>query len=422
MSDSEDQVDFVDEEGDDLFGDGDDGDVEIQSEPRQALSDKDLASDNEADDRYGRGDDDDDMADQAQTRDTLIASVVAHRHKIPKSKDGSIQSMKVPKFLKIHAEEYKPDTFEPTDWDMSNAQSENPRSVIRYQRDPATGELKSNALIYRWSDGSVTLAVGNEHYDVQKKDMVPPKNKPYEETQDAHYYAAAASLRSNLLMTVGHISEQFTVKANKGLQDEALANFANAMAAAARGKRTDGDMIITTTKDPELQKKEAELAEKERLRAQRRRENAAARIDSRSAGVRTGGGLSSGMLEGRSGGGARKRGPGGAKPKKRRDPEYDTDDEQPSGNWRGNEYDREDDFIAPSDDEGGSGAEEEEEEEDILDDDEDEDEAPRKKRKKAVEVEDDEDAEGDDDFDDRAPARESKARRRHVVDDDDDEE
>lgn len=90
MSDSEDQVDFVDEEGDDLFGDGDDGDVEIQSEPRQALSDKDLASDNEADDRYGRGDDDDDMADQAQTRDTLIASVVAHRHKIPKSKDGSV--------------------------------------------------------------------------------------------------------------------------------------------------------------------------------------------------------------------------------------------------------------------------------------------------------------------------------------------
>lgn len=330
--------------------------------------------------------------------------------------------MKVPKFLKIHAEEYKPDTFEPTDWDMSNVQSENPRSVIRYQRDPTTGELKSNALIYRWSDGSVTLAVGNEHYDVQKKDMVPPKNKPYEETQDAHYYAAAASLRSNLLMTVGHISEQFTVKANKGLQDEALANFASAMAAAARGKRTDGDMIITTTKDPELQKKEAELAEKERLRAQRRRENAAARIDSRSAGVRTGGGLSSGMLEGRSGGGARKRGPGGAKPKKRRDPEYDTDDEQPSGNWRGNEYDREDDFIAPSDDEGGSGAEEEEEEEDILDDDEDEDEAPRKKRKKAVEVDEDEDAEGDDDFDDRAPARESKARRRQVIDDDDDDE
>lgn len=332
----------------------------------------------------------------------------------------------MPKFLKIHAEEYKPDSFEPSEQDLRNVQSENPKSVIRWQRDPATGELKSNAQIYRWSDGSVTLAVGNEHFDVAKKDMVPPKNKPYEERQDAHYYAAAASLRSNLLLTVGHVSEQYTVKVNKGLQDEALASFANAMAAAARGKRADGDMIITTTKDPELQKKEAELAEKERLRAQRRRDNAAARIDSRSAGGRSGGGggggLSSGMLEGRSGGGARKRGPAGAKPKKRRNPEYDTDDEQPSGNWHGNEYDREDEFIAPSDDEEAGSGVDEEEEEDILDDDDDEDEAPRKKKKRKAAEADDEDAEGDDDFEDRAPARESKGRRRHVIDDDDEDD
>jgi RNA polymerase-associated protein LEO1 len=335
--------------------------------------------------------------------------------------------MRMPKFLKIQAEEYKPDTFEPTEWERENLQSEAPKSVIRHQRDTRTGELKSNALVYRWSDGSVTLSVGGEHYEIQKKAMAPAPGKPrYEEREDAHYYAAAAHLSSNLLMAVGHISEQYTVNASKNMQDEALAKFASDMAAAARGKRAnEGELIITALKDPELQKKEAELAEKERMKAQRRRDNAAARLDARSGGYRSGG-LSIGDLEGgrKGAGGARKRGaPGASKPKRRR-PEYDSDDDLPSGSrYRQDEYERDDGFIVSSGDEEEMSGGEDNDEDDLLDDDEEEAAPPQRKRQKTAEAEDDEDADADADLDDiDMPAPEtSRSRRRHIIDEEDDE-
>ena len=444
MSDSE--IDLPDEGGDDLFGDDGDDDIP-QSEPERPRSDRELASDpddDRDDDRDTRGEYGQDTQDNMGLEvERTVMEVPVFRHKTPKSKDGSVrlkasynhfyahkltsphqlQSMRVPKFLKWQADEYKPDTFEPTSWDKANLQSDNPKSVIRYQRDPQTGELKSNTLVYRWSDGSITMSVGGDHYEIQKKVMAPAPEDRYEEREDAHYYVAAAHLHSNLFVTVGHVTSQYTVIANKNMQDEALANFANAMAAAARGKRAaEGDMIIMATRDPELQKKEAEMAEKERMKAQRRRDTAAARLETRSGGYRAGG-LSIGDLEGgRKGpGGARKRGaPGASRPKKRR-PEYDSDDDLPSGSrYRQDEYDREDDFIAPSDDDQMSGADDDDEEEDFLDD----DEAPRKKkRQRTVEPEDDEDADADADADiDTLDARvheSSRSRRRRVVDDDD---
>lgn len=330
--------------------------------------------------------------------------------------------MRVPQFLSFMAREYNPDTFEPTPWDMENAKSDQPKSIVRFRRDANTGELVSNTLIHKWSDGSLTIAVGGTHYEIQTKQMAPSSDKPYQEREDGHYYAAAPHFLKDSLLTVGHINEQYTVLLNRDMQDEATIKLAESMAAAARGKRpNESDMIITATRDPELQKKEAEMAEKERMKAQRRRENAAARIDSRTTGYRSGG-LSVNDLEGgrRGAGGSRKRGAGGAARPKRRRPEYDSDDDLPSGTRRQDEYDREDDFIAPSDDDMISEVEDDEEEEDLLDD--EEEEAPRKKRQKTAEPEEDDDADADADLDDidaPAPAEQTRARRRNIVDDDD---
>ena len=298
---------------------------------------------------------------------------------------------------------------------MENINSDNQKSVVRYQTDPATGKLKSNAVVYRWSDGSVTVAVGPDHYEIQKKQMIPPADKPYQERQDSHYYGASALLASNLIMVVGHVAEQYTVLPNRNMQDDALAVFASRMAAAARGKARGADNIFTATKDPELQRKEAELAEKERMKAQRRRENAAARLDVR-PGYRSGG-LSIGDLEGgRRAAGGRKRGQPGSSRNKRRKPEYDSDDSAPAGHRRHDEYE-EDGFIVGSDEEGESEVADDDEE-DILDD-EEEDEKPRRKRQRTTEV--DEDADADADLDVDAPAEPSRARRRNIVDDEDSE-
>ncbi|RWA08328.1 hypothetical protein EKO27_g6781 [Xylaria grammica] len=425
MSDSEEPVDLADEGGDDLFGDDE---PEPKSDRERYLSDNELASDKDAVEHDGIDYDDDEAMQTQQTKVEVVLDVPLNRHRMPKIKNGTLQSLRVPNFLTFHAREYNPDTFEPTPWDIENLKSDKPKSVVRFRRDANTGELISNALVHRWSDGSLTIAVSGNHYEIQTKKTAPSGDKLYSEREDSHYYAAAPHFLRDSLLTVGHIDEQYTVLANRDMQDEATIKLAEDMAAAARGKRpNENEMIITATRDPELQKKEAELAEKERMKAQRRRENAAARVDTRTTGYRTGTGLSVGDLEGgrRGAGGSRKKGPGGTSRQKRRRPEYDSDDDLPSGTRRQDEYDREDDFIAPSDDDMVSEVEDDEEEEDLLDDDEEE-EAPRKKKPKTAEPEDDADGDADadadadlDDLDAPVPTEQSRARRRNIIDDDD---
>ncbi|KAK3328862.1 Leo1-like protein-domain-containing protein [Apodospora peruviana] len=426
MSESEEPIDNHSDGGDDLFGDGDD-DAPL-SEVENVLSDRDLASDRDEDD-------DDDQRDRrhygeqqeepTEFRDTLVTEVPMYRHRIPRSKDNNLVSLRVPEFLKINPREYKAETWKPSKWDLQNANSESPKPSVLFRRDPKTGKMQSNTNIYRWNDGSTTLAVGDEHYEIQTKRLAPPLNKPYQEVQDTHYYAAAAHLTTNSLLIIGHFAEQYTVRPNDVFQDHALERLKATLAEDAKKKQGASEMIVVPKEDPALQQKQAELAEKERAKAQRRRETAAARVDG--AGSRyKGGALSIGDLEGgrrgAAGAGGRKRGaPGGGK-KKHRHPEYDSDDDLPSGARQNDNYDMEDGFLVDSDED--EEVEDDEEEEEILDD-EDEDEAPRTKRRKttpAPAADEDADAEGDlDDGDVPAHEAASSRRRRHIIDDDDEE-
>ncbi|KAH6853701.1 Leo1-like protein-domain-containing protein [Chaetomium sp. MPI-CAGE-AT-0009] len=411
MSDSEEPVDIADEGGDDLFGD--DGDDAL-SDIEKVVSDREIVSDREDDEADARRQDDDE--EPREFREKLVSEVPLYRHRTPRSKDGGLHTLRVPDFIKFNPMEYKADEWRPSEWDLDNANSENPIPSIMCRRDPKTGRIQSNANMYRWSDGSVTLAIGDEHYEIQSKRLAPPPNKPYRDVQDAHYYAAAAHLTTNSLLIVGHLTEQYTVRPNKELQDHALERL---MADLAGAKKDRGsEMIIVTNEDPELLKKQAEMAEKERNKLQRRRETAAARADGTGQRYK-GGALSVGDIEGRRGatGAGRKRGaPGGAKQKRRR-PEYDSDDDLPSGSRRTDNYDMEDGFLVDSEEESEA-AEEDEEEEELLDDEDEEDERPRAKRQRTTEP--DEDAEGDDDGPSHADA--SRSRRRRVIQDDDDEE
>ncbi|GJN68400.1 hypothetical protein PLICBS_002443 [Purpureocillium lilacinum] len=409
MSDSEDPLDVVDEGGDDLFGDEDE---EAASPQERVQEDDDLASDAGEDDdgdaRHGGYYD----SEPQETRNRVVIEEQTYRHRIPKASDDMLRVLRVPKFIKFMPEIYTPDTFEPSEFDVANAKSEQPQHVARVRRDPTTGDLKSNSNVYRWSDGSVTISVGGEHYEISKKSLATAPGQPYNELHDGHYYAAAAELSSNMLMTVGHLMEQYNVKPNKAVGDDALTLFAERMALASKGVKGE-DMIIRTTKDPELQKKNAELAEKERLKAQRRRDNAAAKMDGPGRSGR--GGLSIGDLEGRAGSGRKRGAAGAAKPKRRR-PEYDSDDDLPQGVGRHEDYDMDDGFLVGSDEEEEveSGAEDEEEE--ILEEDDDRH-RRRNKRQRTAEPDEDEDAEGDE----VEPEASSRARRRNVIDEDEDE-
>ncbi|TDZ24031.1 RNA polymerase-associated protein LEO1 [Colletotrichum orbiculare MAFF 240422] len=404
MSDSEDLVELPEEdEEEDLFGDEPADDAQ---EDRSRAGSERAASELDGGEEGERGDDD--VPHDYETR--MIEAIEMQRHRVPKAKDQRLRSLRVPRFMRFVPTLYDPDTFEPTEEDIENARADMPKADVRVRRHG--NKLQSNAMIHRWSDGSVTITVGDEHFEVATKALAPGPDQPYSELQDGHYYAASAEYSSNFLMFVGHVTDQYIIRPGKDVQDDALIALAERMATVSQ-KPQEKDMIINTIQDPELRKRQAEQAEKERMKMQRRRETAAARQDA-SRGYGRGGGLSMGDLDGgRRAGGSRKRGMPGAPKQKRRRPEYDSDDDLPSGARREDDYDMEDDFIVGSDEDISEGGEDDNEE--ILDDEDDEDEAPRSKKRQKTS--DDEDADGDND--DMEPS--GRGRRRHVVDDDDSE-
>lgn len=352
-----------------------------------------------------------------------------------------LNALRLPKFLGIDPLSYDPAKFEvPVSDHHTTTKSANfsasatAASTMRYRKDPSTGKLESNTVVYKWSDGSTTISIGDQHYELQTKPLAPPRDsKTYQEVQDSHSYFASPSVTSQLLLMVGHMTNQYTVRPNKDIEDDALEKLQRSLAAATRGGHKgddkNGPELITNTQDPELQKKRAEIAEKERMRAQRRRETAAEKANQTRSGARGLGGLSVDDLEGRAG----RRVPGsGRKPsakRPRRRPEYDSDDDLPRGRTREDEYDKEDDFLASSDEDLEEGVEgDDDDEEEMLDDDSDEPKAKKQKPSKPVEGSDaDADAEADLD-DEEAPAAQSageppagRGRKRNIIEDDEDE-
>ncbi|KAE8444249.1 hypothetical protein EG329_000749 [Mollisiaceae sp. DMI_Dod_QoI] len=426
---------IVDEDGDeDLFG-GDEDDA--PAEKVRELSDRELDSGDD-EDRNDRAPQEEEI-DYDTGRDARVMESTVWRHPLPKPVDGEFNVLRLPKFLGIEPRAFEPSTFRVPEADHhSVSKSTNfsasavSSSTIRFRTDPSTGKLESNTNIYKWSDGSTTISVGDQHYELQTKPLAPPRDsKAYSETQDSHFYLATPSIASQLLLLVGHMSNQHTVRPNEAVEDDALEKLQRSLAAAARrGNKNDkGPELIASTQDPELQKRRAEIAEKERMRAQRRRETAAEKASqAHRPGLGRTGGLSLDDLEGRSGRRAPASGRKPPKPRKRR-PDYDSDDDLPKGRSREDEYDMEDDFLAPSDDEEAPEGDDDEDEEELLDEESDREE-PRAKKQKTSRQEDvsDADADAEADLDDEeAPAAPvvteaaGRGRKRNIIEDDDDE-
>lgn len=259
---------------------------------------------------------------------------------------------------------------------------------------------------------------------MQTKQLAPPRDKPYLEVQDSHSYVTSPSMVSQLLVVVGHLANQYTVRPNKNLEDDALEKLQRSLAAATRGSKLgaedskSGPQIIANTQDPEMQKKRAEIAEKERMKLQRRRETAAEKALQPTGARRRDGGLSVDDLEGR---GRRPQASGRKPPRKRPNrPDYDSDDDDlPRGRNREDEYDKDDGFLADSDEEleEGSADDDDELESEV--------EQPRKKKQKTTVHEDElSDADAEAEVDDAPPvASEPRGRKgRNIIEEDSDEE
>ena len=383
--------------------------------------------------------------------------------------------MKVPDFMAIQPNAWRPAAFQPPDADHHKKHASSTFSAfdtalttIRWRRSPSKpSELQSNARVLRWSDGSLTLQLASDpgtQYEIGAQSLAPPQRNPlkptptsintlnakggrrgantgsqatsdekYDSTKDSLTYLvepveSAAALRITQKLTAG-----LQIKPSSTLADTAIEQLQSSLAAASGAKVATSATMMQVEEDPELAKRKAELAEREKMRARKRIEAQQERERERtnrtlgrsglSSGRYGGGGLSAGMLEDEDGlpstsGGGRK---GPSKPRgqqqrrRRANSEYSSEEDYGRRGFQSkqDEYDEEDDFVAPSD------------EEEVVEDDEDEDDGiveDRGQREGSVKrrAEVDEDAEGEED--DEVLAAGGRKRRKVVMDDEDEEE
>ncbi|USP74521.1 hypothetical protein yc1106_01795 [Curvularia clavata] len=430
----------LDEDDDDLFGDGgadddDHGDAQDAEAEQRKLDDEELDSG----DDEGRTD----RARHHETVEEVEQQTFAYmdadlvRHAVPEPTDNELYLLKVPRFLSFEDKAFDHKTFQPptTDHHSKLAASEHfsayhtAMTTIRWRRSPSdNATLQSNARILRWSDGSLTLQLASDptvQFDIDANTLAPPQVNPKIPTptsikedrsgaktsakKESYTYLVAPYEEANVMRVTNKLTTSLNVVPAANTKDAALEKLQNDLAKVASKGRDDADQAISfinVDEDPELrrQREEATFKEKQRqLRAREKHEarqaERANRTMGRSGGRAAGGGLDIDGLEDRAPRRQQQRKTG-----IRRDWSDDEDYGGPRRN-REDDYDEEDDFIAAS-----------EEEPEIFEDDDDPDEgiAPSPKRARGGAV-----AADDDDEDEVVVSR---TKRRRVVDDDEDEE
>ncbi|WPG99379.1 Hypothetical protein R9X50_00219300 [Acrodontium crateriforme] len=456
-------VDEPDEDGgvDDLFGD-DEEELEDETEKptRRLLDDEELDSGDDMD-RADRAPDE--PAPRLETEEKAVADFEIPRQPIPNPSDGEMYLLKVPGFLAIEPTAWQPETFQPPTADHHKkvpsatfSAFNTAISTIRWRHSPSdAAKLQSNARILRWSDGSLTLQFASEpnvQYELnanslaqqqrnpikptarmaalaeQKKAGRPTPGSKYDEKQDSFTYLVLADQSTSTVRVTNKITAGLQIQRTQGGSEEAERLLQLALATAANSTKVHGSEPLelkVIDEDPEKARKAAEKAMAERAKAEKRRENAAQREqDKANRGFdrpsRYGGGLNIGMLEDEEDGGGRSRAKSGPRKKRQRahGSEYSSDEDfgrQRFGN-KEDEYDAEDDFLAPSD-----------EEEEVDDDDDDDDgiveessgrERSPKRNRPTASSNDDDDADGEPD----EGVQQVRTKRRRIVDEDDDDE
>ncbi|KAI5278419.1 hypothetical protein KEM52_004699, partial [Ascosphaera acerosa] len=210
-------------------------------------------------------------------------------------------TLHVPDFLHIEEEDFRPDAYAPSTFDVAAAS-------LCWRHDPSdptsATKLQSNARVIKWSDGSMTLQLAanpKEHYRIVSKRLARPASLPHTSTnnsssngngsgsgstgsssttrgkadiKDSHVYLGTPSDSADVLRLSAHVTAALDVLPTTTATDSAVEALRSSLAAAAFNKNLnpDGSVVIVDVKeDPELAKKRAEAAEREKLRAERKR-------------------------------------------------------------------------------------------------------------------------------------------------------
>ncbi|CAO3636225.1 unnamed protein product [Cunninghamella blakesleeana] len=188
---------------------------------------------------------------------------------IPTSTDGKYYLAKLPRFLDINLRPFDPTTLElevpedVTEAEQLESIRQQVESTIRWRHridENGAEKIESNSHFVEWEDGTKSLMIGKECFDVVTKSM---QGKEY--TFLLAHQTSSGVLESHTQFT-DHMT--FQPSAVQSLTHRHLtAHIANKHVKQTRTK------MFYTESDPEKQKQELEAQENERLRAAKKLEN-----------------------------------------------------------------------------------------------------------------------------------------------------
>ncbi|BGO92549.1 hypothetical protein NBRC10512_000469 [Rhodotorula toruloides] len=335
-------VDAMDEDedmGDDLFGDGgdedeDEDDTMAQDQPAAKEEPEQAAEEQEADDGltaeerarrkaleyeeedYGGGVDDE-TAHQIITHDELIANIPLANLSVPAG--GKVWHAKMPNFLQLKTTAFDEAKWSPEEEEAETESQGRPplpdENTIRWRwtKDELGQVIKqSNARIVRWSDGSLSLQLGAELFDMSLSLdhsavmtasaaaglPIPPAINPVTAGLTASSFDSSRGHGLTYLTARhtynGQLSEaQASVHGSMSFRPATLtSNTHKRLAGSIRGRLNDVDakrkvkMQDLPAMDPERQRLEKEKAAQEKAR-KARKEAAKAEGGRRSGGRRS---------------------------------------------------------------------------------------------------------------------------------------
>ncbi|KAG0681404.1 hypothetical protein C6P40_003648 [Pichia californica] len=266
--------DAGEEEMGDLFGDDDDDDDDEVENDEEVNNKKisgvdvDDGSENEA-----NSDDDEDEEVEAEEEEIQAADLTLERH--PRShqpKDNHAYNFPLPRFLFVDPTPFTSNVFEEQlkDFISELNTEESFKSSIQFKKLQLNNTIRwryaktksnelfkqSNANIIEWEDGSMSLKLGNEYFDIKTK-------------KNDDNILAFKTPGENLLMSVMDMDKSIQILP-PSMNSKAHQILASTLTKNMKMKKSKRINTIVTHEDPELKAREVERAQKEIEKARKR--------------------------------------------------------------------------------------------------------------------------------------------------------
>lgn len=133
------------------------------------------------------------------------------------------------------------------------------RTTIRNRKSQVSGEIESNSRLNRWSDGTWTLQIGAEHFEIL----------PQTFSSDENNLLCVRHQKEECFEAVGKLANKLTVRPFMDSQGSHRKYLALAEA-TGKGMKKVKVRVATTTADPEKEKRGLVKIQQERIKARRK--------------------------------------------------------------------------------------------------------------------------------------------------------